>query len=111
MWRLKGRLESLGNPMPYVCHRQKCGPSATLTGVAISRLGAGRLVDLRVLAELLGLLTQLGVLTPLGMARTVVMAQVQWAGALPADECSPSPAHTPRVRGPEQQKRRLCPES
>jgi hypothetical protein len=23
---LRGRLESLGNPMPHVCHRQKCSP-------------------------------------------------------------------------------------
>jgi hypothetical protein len=71
------------------------GRPATLTGVAISRFAAGRLVDLSLQADLLGLLTQLGVLPPLDLARTVVMARVQWAGALLADECSPAPARAP----------------
>lgn len=37
------------------------GRPATLTGVALSRFAEGRLVDLWLQADLLGLLTQLGV--------------------------------------------------
>jgi hypothetical protein len=75
------------------------GRPATLTGVAISRFAAGRLVDLSLQADLLGLLTQLGVLPPLDLARTVVMARVQWAGALLAGERSPSPPRGPPCAG------------
>jgi len=76
------------------------GRPATLTGVAISRFAAGRLVDLSLQADLLGLLTQLGVLPPLDLARTVVMAQALHAGAALADERCPH--HRARPRGPEQ---------
>jgi hypothetical protein len=75
------------------------GRPATLTGVAISRFAAGRLVDLSLQADLLGLLTQLGVLPPLDLARTVVMARVQWAGALLVGERSPSPPRAPPCAG------------
>jgi hypothetical protein len=44
------------------------GRPATLTGVAICRFAAARLVGLSVQADLLGLLTQLGVLPPLDLA-------------------------------------------
>jgi predicted ester cyclase len=62
------------------------GRPATLTGVAISRFAAGRLVGLWLQADLLGLLEQLGVLPPLGLAQAVTMAQVRRAGAALADE-------------------------
>ena len=62
------------------------GRPATLTGVAISRFAEGRLVDLWLQADLLGLLQQVGVLPPLDLARTVAMAQVARAGALLAAE-------------------------
>ena len=74
------------------------GRPATLMAVAISRFDADWLVELSVLADLLGLLTQLGVLPPLDLARAVAMAQVQWAGALLTDERSLSPPRaTPRA--------------
>jgi hypothetical protein len=62
------------------------GRPATLTGVAISRFAGGRLVDLWLQADLLGLLVQLGVLPPLDLARAVAMAQVARAGALLAGQ-------------------------
>ena len=58
------------------------GRPATVTGVAISRFAQGRLVDLWLQADLLGLLVQLGVLPPLGLAQALAMARVQRAGAL-----------------------------
>ena len=58
------------------------GRPATLTGVAISRFAEGRLVDLWLQADLLGLLVQLGVLPPLGLAQALAMARVQRAGTL-----------------------------
>ena len=64
------------------------GRPATLSGVAISRFARGRLVELWLQADLLGLLQQLGVLPPLDLTQAVVMAQVQRAGALLA----PGPA-------------------
>jgi hypothetical protein len=79
------------------------GRPATLTGVAISRFAAGRLVDLSLQADLLGLLTQLGVLPALDLARTVAMARVQWAGSLLAGECPPAPPRAP-PRGLERQR-------
>jgi hypothetical protein len=95
------------------------GRPATVTGVAISRFAEGRLVGLSLQADLLGLLIQLGVLPPLDLARTVVMAQVQRAGALLANEpapCAPAraeaaqtyqsvPANRPRKRRIIQQER------
>jgi predicted ester cyclase len=57
------------------------GRPATLTGVAISRFARGRLVDLWLQADLLGLLVQLGVLPPLGLAQALTMARVLRAGA------------------------------
>ena len=62
------------------------GRPATVAGVLISHFAAGRLVDLRLQADLLGLLQQLGVLPPLDLARAVTMAQVLRAGALLAAE-------------------------
>jgi len=67
------------------------GRPATLTGVAISRFAEGRLVDLWLQADLLGLLQQVGVLPPLDLARTVAMAQVARAGALFAAELATRP--------------------
>jgi predicted ester cyclase len=75
------------------------GRPATLTGVAISRLAAGRLVDLWLQADLLGLLEQLGVLPPLDLARTVTMARVLHAGELVAGGAGKgSPRAPPRQR-------------
>ena len=65
------------------------GRPATLTGVAISRFAAGRLVGLWLQADLLSLLEQLAVLPPLGLAQAVTMAQVLHAGALLAGELAP----------------------
>jgi hypothetical protein len=62
------------------------GRPATLTGVAISRFSAGRLVALWLQADLLGLLTQVGVMPPLSLTQAVTMARVLHAGALLADE-------------------------
>ncbi len=65
------------------------GRPATLTGVAVSRFAAGRLVDLWVQADLLGLLEQLGVMPPLGLTEAVTMAQVLRAGVVLAGGASP----------------------
>src|ERR671939_237607 len=65
------------------------GRPATLTGVAISRFAQGRLVDLWLQADLLGLLVQLGVLPPLDLAQALAMAQVARAGAVLAGEPVP----------------------
>lgn len=65
------------------------GRPATLTGVAIGRFAAGRLVDLWLQADLLGLLEQLGVMPPLDLAQAVTMAQVLRAGALLAESRAP----------------------
>jgi hypothetical protein len=62
-----------------------------LAGAAV----VGRVVDLSLLADLLGALTHLGVLPPLDLARTVVLAQVQQAGAVLPDEFAPSRARSP----------------
>jgi predicted ester cyclase len=62
------------------------GRPATLTGVAISRFAGGRLVEVWLQADLLGLLQQLGVLPPLDLAQAVAMAQVARAGALLAGQ-------------------------
>jgi hypothetical protein len=53
------------------------GRPATLTGVAFSRFEGGRLVDLWLQADLLGLLQQLGVLPPLELTQVLAMARVQ----------------------------------
>lgn len=57
------------------------GRPATLMGVAISRFARGRLAELWLQADLLGLLIQLEVLPPLGLAEALAMARVQRAGA------------------------------
>jgi hypothetical protein len=78
------------------------GRPATLTGVAICRFAAGRLVGLWLQADLLGLLEQLAVLPPLELARAVTMAQVLHAGRCwraSARPHQPAPRRTP---GPEQ---------
>jgi predicted ester cyclase len=72
------------------------GRPATVTGVAFSRFAHGRLVDLWLQADLLGLLVQLGVLPPLGLAQALAMARVQRAGALLAG--TPLARHARRVR-------------
>jgi hypothetical protein len=72
------------------------GRPATVTGVAISRFAQGRLVELWLQADLLGLLVQLGVLPPLGLAQALAMARVQRAGALLAG--TPMVGHTRHVR-------------
>ena len=72
------------------------GRPATVTGVAISHFAQGRLVDLWLQADLLGLLMQLGVLPPLGLAQALAMARVQRAGALLAG--TPMVGHTRHVR-------------
>jgi predicted ester cyclase len=61
------------------------GRPATLTGVAISRFAHGRLVELWLQADLLGLLVQLGVLPPLDLTRALAMAEVARAGTLLAE--------------------------
>jgi predicted ester cyclase len=61
------------------------GRPATLTGVAICRFERGRLVEVWLQADLLGLLQQLGVLPPLSLTQAVTMAQVLHAGTLLAD--------------------------
>jgi predicted ester cyclase len=58
------------------------GRPAVLTGVAIGHVAGGRLVELWLQADLLGLMQQLGVLPPLDLAQAVAMAQVQRTGAL-----------------------------
>ncbi len=68
------------------------GRAATLTGVAIGRFHAGRLVELWLQADLLGFLQQLGVLPPLRLAQAVTLAQVLRASALLADELTPAGA-------------------
>jgi len=65
------------------------GRPATLTGVVISRFAAGRLVDLWLQADLLGLLEQLGVMPPLDLAQAVTVAQVLHAGTLLAESRAP----------------------
>jgi predicted ester cyclase len=74
------------------------GRPTTLTGVAISRFAAGRLVDLWLQADLLGLLEQLGVLPPLDLARAVTMARVLQAGRLVAGEAVAPPRTPPHPR-------------
>ena len=72
-------------------HGSFCGPlvglappgrPATVTGVVISRFRRGRIVNLWLQADLLGLLQQLGVLPQLDLARAVALAQMVRAGSL-----------------------------
>lgn len=76
------------------------GRPATLTGVAIGRFAEGRLIDLWLQADLLGLLEQLRVLPPLGLTQAAAMARVQHAGALLAGSRAPPPAAPHRARTP-----------
>jgi predicted ester cyclase len=76
------------------------GRPATLSRVAISRFAPGRLVEVWLQADLLGLLVQLGVLPPLDLARAVAIAQVARAGALLAAELPPRASPSGRERGP-----------
>lgn len=62
------------------------GRPATLSGLAICRVAEGRLREVWLHADLLGLLVQLGVLPPLDLAQAVAMAQVARAGALLAPQ-------------------------
>ena len=71
------------------------GRPATLTGVAICRFASGRLEDLWLQADLLGLLEQLDVLPPLGLTQAAAAARVRRAGALLAGEAQPAPHRTP----------------
>src|SRR5207248_7094960 len=75
------------------------GRPATLSGVAISRFARGRLVELWLQADLLGLLEQLELLPPLDLARAVAMAQVGRAGALLAGERAPRAPPLSQGRG------------
>jgi hypothetical protein len=68
------------------------GRPAILTGVAIGHFAGGRLVDLWLQADLLGLLQQLGVMPPLDLSQAVAVAQVHRAGALLMKRPAP-PAH------------------
>ncbi len=83
------------------------GRPATLSGVAICRFAQGRLAELWLQADLLGLLVQLGLLPPLDLTQAVAMAQVAHAGTLLAAEPAPrappvtrrrAPAHTTQPR-------------
>jgi hypothetical protein len=65
------------------------GQPAALTGVAISRVVRGRLVEVWVQADLLG--QQLGVMPPLSLIQVVTMAQVLHAGTLLTDGPARSP--------------------
>ena len=58
------------------------GRAAMVMGVAISRFAHGRLVDVWLQADLLGLLQQLQVLPPLDLAQAMAMARVVHVGAL-----------------------------
>ncbi len=58
------------------------GRPATVTGVVISHFADGRIVDLWLQADLLGLLQQLGVMPALELTQAVAMAQVVRAGTL-----------------------------
>jgi predicted ester cyclase len=68
------------------------GRSATLTGVAISRVAAGRLVALWLQADLLGFLQQLGVMPPLDLDQAVAVAQIARAAALASSDGAEIPA-------------------
>lgn len=72
------------------------GRAATLTGVAIGRFSAGRLVELWLQADLLGFLQQLDVLPPLRLAQAVTLAQVLKVGAQMAHGPTASPAERKR---------------
>jgi hypothetical protein len=66
------------------------GRPATVTGVAISRFAQGRLVDLWLQADLLGLLQQLGVMPPLDLTQVAALTQMEQVGTLLAgDQSSP----------------------
>lgn len=67
------------------------GRTATMTGVAIARFDAGRVVELWLQADLLGFLQQLDVLPPLRLAQALTLAQVLRADALLAEELAPDP--------------------
>jgi hypothetical protein len=76
------------------------GRPATLTGVVICRFEGSCLVEVWLQADLLGLLQQLGLMPPLDLAQAVTMAQVQWAGAVLAEEsraAAPPPLPPPRA--------------
>lgn len=79
------------------------GRPATLSGVAICRFARGRLVDLWLQADLLGLLVQLGVLPALDLAQALAMARVAHAGARLADE--PASRAPPSGRGPHRDQK------
>ena len=91
------RLEVRGSFSGGLVRLAPPGRPATVTGVLIGRFAAGRLVDLWLQADLLGLLQQLGVMPPLDLAQAVAMAQVQRAGVLLAGE--PVPRDPPPGRG------------
>jgi predicted ester cyclase len=74
------RLEVRGSFSGPLVRLAPPGRPATLTGVMIGRFEGGRLLDLWLQADLLGLLQQLRVLPPLDLARALTMAQIQHAG-------------------------------
>ncbi|MGH2388510.1 MAG: ester cyclase [Chloroflexota bacterium] len=65
------------------------GRPATVRGVVIARFARGRLVDVWLQADLLGLLQQLRVLPALDLAQALTMANVLHAGTLLADGLPP----------------------
>lgn len=71
------------------------GRPATLTGVAIGHLAAGRLVALWLQADLLDLLQQLEVLPPLALTQALTMARVLHAGTLLAAAPGREPSRAP----------------
>jgi predicted ester cyclase len=73
------------------------GRPATLSGVAIGHFAQGRLIDLWLQADLLGLLQQLGVMPPLALDKAVAVARVLHARAKLAEE--PSPPRSPPCVG------------
>lgn len=99
------RLEVRGSFSGPLLRLAPPGRPAVLTGVAIGRFAAARLVALWLQADLLGLLEQLDVMPPLDLAQTVTMAQVLHAGAPLAG--APPPRAPPLGHGagprPEQQ--------
>jgi predicted ester cyclase len=71
------------------------GRPATVSGVAISRFAAGRLVELWLQADLLALLQQLEVFPPLDLTQAVVMARLLSTTTLLIAPLQRRDTHTP----------------
>jgi hypothetical protein len=70
------------------------GRPATVAGVVFCRFAGGRIADLWMQADLLGLLEQLGVMPQLDLAQALSVAHVMRAGATLAGEFPPAPPGT-----------------